>query len=282
MIEENETYISVKPNNKDLQNYIAYYYFNVSDVKNYCKEFIFYPHYRNAITVYKNSKISFNENVSQVVPNKNVDFEIIYTGIHLESRIGKIEAPYNKVGIVFQALGINNFIKEPFNEVIEKSPKSDFNYFGKEFNKTLESVYKSDIIDEKLNALDDFFMRELQPLEETRIINAIDLLFKQDVTIQELSEQLNMSRKTLGRLFKKHLNCSPKEFQTLVKFRKAIAIYQNENPSLTDLAYINGYYDQSDFIKHFKKVTGFNPKKFFKNLTHLGTEDTFWTVLNSK
>lgn len=275
-------YISIKPNHSDLQNYIAYYYFNYSEVEGFCKQFIFYPHYRNALTIYKNSKISFGAKSSHVTPDKNKDFEIIYTGIHLQSRTGKIEAPFNKIGIVFQALGINNFLKVPLNEVIIESPKSDFNYFGNDFNRSLETVYKTKCIDEKVNALDDFFIRELRVLKETRIIEAVNFLLNEDLTIQYLSEKLNISRKTLLRLFKKHLNCSPKEFHTLVKFRKALETYQYENPSLTDLAYSNGYYDQSDFIKHFKKVTGFNPKKFFDDLSHLGTEDTFWTVLNSK
>lgn len=277
-----ETYITIKPKLDVLSPYIAYYYFNSSEEKNYTKEYIFHPHYRNAITVYKNSEINFSKNQSIVIPKPDKDFEIIYTGIHLESRTGKIQAPFDKIGIVFQTLGLNNFISEPLSALASEYPKPDFNYFGKEFKHVLENVYNTTKKSEKVNLLDRFFASQIKPFNEERLLKAIYLLFEKDLSITEISEAIAINRKTLLRLFKKHLNCSPKEFSNLIRFRKAINTYQKHKPALTDLAYQNNYYDQSDFIKHFKKVTGFNPKNFFNNLSHLGTEDTFWTVLNSK
>lgn len=280
-MDEKEHYISVKPSSKSLQKYIAYYYFNFSNQEDYKKRYIFYPHFRNAITVYKRSKISFSKTGSTVVPDASKEFEIIYTGIHNQSRIGEINAPFDKIGIVFQPLGINNFLSEPFSDVIKESPINDFNYFGHNFEIALKKVYNTNNVDEKVAALDAFFKDELNPLAETRIIKAVNYLFEEDLTIQELSEKLQLSRKTVLRLFRKHLNCSPKEFSNLVKFRKAIEIYQKGNSNFTELAHANKYYDQSDFIKHFKKATGFNPKKFFSGISHLGTEDTFWTLLKN-
>lgn len=277
-----ETYTTLKPKSDLLSKYIAYYYFNTSLEKNHTKSFIFYPHYRNSITVYKNAEITFNHNSSKVIPNKDRDFEITYTGIQSNSRTGKIIAPFDKIGIVFQPLGLNNFITEPLSTIITENPKSNFNYFGNDFVHVLNQVYKTTDFNKKVNLLDAFFMQKIEPFQDNRLIQAIDLMFKGDLSMLEISETLNISRKTLLRIFKKHLNCSPKEFANLVKFRKAINTYQEHKPTLTDLAYQNDYYDQSDFIKHFKKVTSFNPKKFFGNLSHLGTEDTFWTVLKSK
>ena len=277
-----ETYKTLKPKSDVLSKYIAYYYFNASKENNYTKSFIFYPHYRNSITVYKNSEITLADNTSKVTPNNHKDFEIIYTGIHPNSRSGKIIAPFDKIGIVFQPLGFNNFLAESLTSVITEDPKSNFNYFGNDFASILDQVYKTTNFDKKVNLLDSFFMQKVLPFQENRLIKAVDLMFTGELNVLEISEALNINRKTLLRIFKKHLNCSPKEFSNLVKFRKAINTYQEHKPALTDLAYQNDYYDQSDFIKHFKKVTGFNPKKFFGNLSHLGTEDTFWTVLKSK
>lgn len=277
-----ETYKTLKPKSDVLSKYIAYYYFNTSKENDYTKSYIFYPHYRNSITVYQNSEMSFNGNSSKVIPNKNKDFEITYTGIHPSSRTGKIIAPFNKIGIVFQPLGLNNFMVESLSSIITEVPKSNFNYFGNDFVSILDQVYKTTDFDKKVNVLDSFFELKIQPFKDNRLIEAVDLMFKGDLNVLEISEALNINRKTLLRIFNKHLNCSPKEFSNLVKFRKAINTYQEHKPALTDLAYQNDYYDQSDFIKHFKKVTGFNPKKFFGNLSHLGTEDTFWTLLKSK
>ncbi|WP_040279458.1 helix-turn-helix domain-containing protein [Psychroserpens damuponensis] len=277
-----ETYTTLKPKSDVLSKYIAYYYFNTSKETNYTKSFVFYPHYRNSITVYQNSKISFNGNTSKVVPNAHQDFEIIYTGIHPNSRFGKIIAPFDKIGIVFQPLGLNNFLSESLTEIVTEDPMRNFNYFGNDFVTVLNQVYNTSDFDEKVMVLDAFLLQNIKPFQDHRLIKAVDLMFKGDLSVLEISEALHINRKTLLRLFKKHLNCSPKSFSNLVKFRKAINTYQEYKPALTDLAYQNDYYDQSDFIKHFKKITGFNPKKFFGNLSHLGTEDTFWTVLKSK
>lgn len=280
-MKSNDEYVSIKPNNEALKNYIAYYYFNFSKGASFTKEFLFYPHYKNALTIYKNASIKFSKNISTVIPEKQTDYTIIYTGIHLQSRIGKIKAPFNKIGIVFQPLGINNFMVDMFSEVIPESPKSNFQYFGDDFNKVLDKVYYTQNIESKRKLLDAFFIKILNPIQDERINNAVTFLLNDSSTIQEVADSLRISRKTLLRLFKKHLNCTPKDFASVVKFRNALSLYQasKKELQLTSLAYENNYYDQSDFIKHFKKTTGFNPKKFFSNISHLGTEDTFWTLL---
>lgn len=276
-----EIYTTVKPKNKQLQKYIAYYYFNIFDEKEYTKAFVFYPHYRNSLTIYKDSEISFSNDASSVLPKFKTDFTKVYTGIHLHSRIGKIKSPFNKIGIVFQALGLNNFLEEPLSKVVKKSPMSNFNYFGDVFETVLKNVYQAKEIEEKTALLDTFFIEYLKPFNEKHITKAVDLMFKDNYSIQDIANTLKINRKTLFRVFKKHLNCSPKEYASIIKFRKALSLYQlKEEPlDLTTLAYKNSYYDQSDFIKHFKKTTGFNPKSFFGNISHLGSEDTFWTLL---
>ena len=224
MTNELEHYRSIKPFNKELQKYIAYYYFVFSLKKDAHKAYIFYPHYKNAITVYKNSKISLGENSSCVSFDLSKGYEIIYTGIHMHSRMVKIETPFNKIGIVFQPLGLNNFIKEPLSDVVDVSPKLNFDYFGNTFNTVLNDVYASDTVEQKVDILDAFFINKLNVFQEDRLIEAVNLIFDQELSVQELSEALNINRKTLFRLFK----------------------------------------------KHFKKVTGFNPKKFFSNISHIG------------
>ena len=153
-----EYYTSVEPKCKELQKYIAYYYFDVSLKEKSLKKFIFYPHYRNALTVYRNSKMSFGDNSSYVSCCKEKLYEICYTGIHLKSRLGKIETPYDKIGVVFQPLGFNNFIEESLSKVIDKSPKSNLDCFGSPFNRVLDVVYEADTIESKVKALDAFFL----------------------------------------------------------------------------------------------------------------------------
>ncbi|MFT4602060.1 MAG: hypothetical protein ACI857_002246 [Arenicella sp.] len=45
---------------------------------------------------------------------------------------------------------------------------------------------------------------------------------------------------------------------------------------MTGLAYDMDYYDQSEFIHHFYKITGVNPKRFFFDLVSYGDKSTYW------
>jgi AraC-like DNA-binding protein len=97
--------------------------------------------------------------------------------------------------------------------------------------------------------------------------------------VEELADKMGVSRKTLLRLFKKHHNCSVIDYIKMLQFRKSIESFtkKQNKATLTELAHDTFYYDQSDFVKHFKKLTGFSPKRFFKGLSNLGSQDTYWT-----
>jgi len=135
----------------------------------------------------------------------------------------------------------------------------------------------------KVKLLDGYFESQLVGFEEDRLEKAIDCLVNssEKYTVEKLATEVAVSRKTLLRLFTKHLNCSVKDYIHIVQFRKAVETYQASQKKLQlgEVAHRNNYYDQSDFIKRFKKITGFNPKRFFKDIKHLGNEDTFWTFL---
>ena len=99
------------------------------------------------------------------------------------------------------------------------------------------------------------------------------------IRVEELSEELGANRKTLLRLFKKHLCCSVEEYKKLVMFRNALNYAQKagENTTLTDVALYSLYYDQAHYIKHFKSVTGQSPKALLSKLTDLGShEEVYW------
>jgi len=98
------------------------------------------------------------------------------------------------------------------------------------------------------------------------------------VKVEELSDTLGVNRKTLLRLFKKHLCSSVEEYKKLVMFRNALNYSQQmgEDASLTDVALYSLYYDQAHYIKHFKSVTKQSPKTLLSKLTKLGNQEVYW------
>ncbi len=276
-----EEFITHKPKNPFLQKIISYYYFHKTSNETTNKQYIYYPNFRNALTIYKNSRIEFGHQYSKSYPDESIEFSILFSGIQKQFRKAEINSPFDKIGIVFQELGINHFIKEPLSYIHNHPTDKSFHHFGDEFYRLLGAVFNENKVEEKVQLLDNFFLSNYIPFKEGKLINAIDVILtsRKKVTVQEICNSNHIHRKTLLRLFQKHLCCTTKDFIDIVQFRKALNDYLliNKDISLTQTAFDNQYYDQAQFITHFKKLTGNNPKRFFKNIQHLGGEDTFWS-----
>lgn len=278
-----KSFITAKPKSSLIRKWIAYYYFHKDNSSDNHEKFIYYPNYLSALTIYKGSKATYEGNASISLPDEDTAFYTAYSGIQNTPRIAEIKAPFNKVGIVFTTLGLNHFVRGPLSKYISHTDDKTFTYFQNDIFLACEKLYNTENIEEKVDILDEYFCSHYQGFHEIRLIHAISILSELDenLTVHELANRVGIHRKTLLRMFRKHLNCTVKDFVSIVKFRRALISYQNsvEKPKLTELAYEYNYYDQSEFIHHFKKTTGFNPKKFLTNLENIGDENTFFTFL---
>lgn len=277
-----EEFITRKPSRLILHKTISYYYFHKTPSSSESKRFVYYPNFKNALTIYKNSNIEFSRNHSKSTPDKQVNFRFIYSGIQNQFRTAEIISPFDKIGIVFQELGINHFIKVPLSSINNHPIDKSFDYFGEDFNRLFESVYNEKSIDVKVKLMDDFFISKQIDFQENKLTECVEKIINSDkkINVIELSNLCNIHTKTVLRMFKKHLCCTTKDYIDIVQFRRTLNDYilVNQNLSLTKTAFDNQYYDQAQFINHVKKLTGKNPKSFFKNVKHLGEEDTFWTI----
>ncbi len=264
-----------------MSEHIAYYYFHeVNNETNY--EVIYYPHYHNAINFYKNSDVQWNNTGRVIKATKENKITCLFTSNPKVSRSVNMIGSNNKIGVVFNSLGLNHFIDCDMNN-ISKGIITHFDYFGDSFIELAQELYSKISLLEKRDLLDTYFLDKYKSFEDQSFKDLINDIFDQKSIffIGELSETLNIHRKTLLRKFKKHLCCTPSEFKAVVKFRKALHLYlsQHTKPKLTHIAYDSMYYDQSDFIKHCKSLVGLPPKKLFSEIKQLGENETFWTEL---
>ncbi|MCG8329933.1 MAG: helix-turn-helix domain-containing protein [Chitinophagales bacterium] len=273
------TFISLPPKDKLVKKYISYYYFHKSSHDNFQQDFIYYPHYCNAITIYKDARVAWDDWRSYVTSG-DTSLTILYSRNYDRCIQVSLRGQINKTGIVFKPLGLNHFVSSPLS-LHSTQVVTAFNYFGTAFESELDHVYALKSNDEKVELLDQFFVGHYTPFSEQRLEKAIDQILKTNGAIecQQLADDLCCSRKTLLRLFKKHLICTPSVFKSLVRFRNTLNYYQEQHkkPSLTQLAYEHQYYDQADFIRHFKAVTGETPKLLFSKIKNLGSQNTYWT-----
>ena len=79
----------------------------------------------------------------------------------------------------------------------------------------------------------------------------------------DLAEYTVLSRRQFSRRFIERVGIAPKSFVQIVKFRHVIELADSAT-TLTDLAYEGEYFDQSHFIKDFRKRSGISPRDIFQ------------------
>jgi AraC-like DNA-binding protein len=88
-----------------------------------------------------------------------------------------------------------------------------------------------------------------------------------NLTLKELSKGLDISPSYLSREFSKHFdNMSFGEYIRKQRIEKAKELMLTATYSLTEIAYLTGFSDQSHFTRIFKKHTGSNPSEYKRKM----------------
>jgi AraC-like DNA-binding protein len=86
-----------------------------------------------------------------------------------------------------------------------------------------------------------------------------------NLSLTEISKSLDINPSYLSREFSKHFNnFSFGEYTRKLRIEKALHLIQTSTHSLTEIAYLTGFSDQSHFTRIFNQHTGKNPSAYKK------------------
>nr|WP_262895832.1 helix-turn-helix transcriptional regulator [Aureivirga marina] len=140
--------------------------------------------------------------------------------------------------------------------------------FSEKGVKLEQEILDAQTTSQRINIAETFLLELLKSKEvKDRIISStIEIISKHkgQLTVNELSKQVNSNRRMLARKFSSDVGLSPKQLSKIVRLQNSLkSLLQKEKTSLTNLAYENEYFDQAHFIKDFKEFTGITPKEFY-------------------
>jgi AraC-like DNA-binding protein len=85
-----------------------------------------------------------------------------------------------------------------------------------------------------------------------------------EASLEALIENSGLSRRSFERRFKECTSYSPATYLRILRFQRTYRMLENGSAhSLTDIAHASGYFDQSHFIRDFKRFSGLNPRSYF-------------------
>jgi YesN/AraC family two-component response regulator len=96
-------------------------------------------------------------------------------------------------------------------------------------------------------------------------IDAIDILqkfFSKELSLEEVSDNVNVTPQYLSKIFKEDTGITFKEFLTEQRIEAAKKLLKQGDISLKDIGHRVGYNDTSYFIRSFKKHEGITPKDY--------------------
>ncbi|HET9487867.1 MAG TPA: helix-turn-helix domain-containing protein [Chryseosolibacter sp.] len=80
------------------------------------------------------------------------------------------------------------------------------------------------------------------------------------LSMRDLCDRLNLTERTTERRFLDHIGVSPRQYFRIRRFRSTLNRLQRQHErTLSDLAFDQGYSDQSHFTRSFREFTGLTP-----------------------
>lgn len=123
----------------------------------------------------------------------------------------------------------------------------------------------------KIEVLDNLLIHQLeQHKNECEIIKyATDQIMCNSGATEILSatlQNLNISLRTFQRIFKKYVGVTPNQYRRICQFQFSFAqLKAKQFNKLTDVAYDNGFADQSHFIRSFREFTQITPQDYLRS-----------------
>jgi AraC-like DNA-binding protein len=123
---------------------------------------------------------------------------------------------------------------------------------------------------QKIEALDNLFILQLKEhRRECEIIRyATDEIMNNSGTdvLSILLKKLELNERTFQRMFKKYVGITPSQYRRICQFQLSFTqLRAKKFNTLTDVAFDNGFADQSHFIRSFKEFTEITPTDYLKS-----------------
>ena len=177
------------------------------------------------------------------------------------------------IGIEFSPLGFYRFFHIHLKDI-----KNDLNYLtdilGTSAKNIEQQITDTASIDEKVELIQTYLLCLFKMKEEDSVfgycVKQIETSYG-SINIKQLEKLTGYSSRWLNIKFEEKLGMSPKNFSSIIRFQNYYkAIISDNYKFRIKRPYYNQYYDESHFIKDFKRFTGMPPSRLVESSNAFG------------
>ena len=186
------------------------------------------------------------------------------TGITDGYKIFKNSTDIGTILVYFTPIGFTHFTSHPANELFNLSLSLDDIFDKNKITEVEEKLAFATTDKLRIKIVEEFLISQLKDIQADKlIVEAVKMIYQSNGTIRirELNEKLFISQSPFEKRFRKVVGTTAKKFASIVRFN-AVLDNLNETKTLTEICYENNFFDQSHFIKNFKRFTGDTPENF--------------------
>lgn len=177
--------------------------------------------------------------------------------------------------VEFNPLGAYRFFQLPYTEV-KNQIVGMTDLLGKQVAALQERLGEEEAIDRKLQLLERFLLKRLENATPDLIYDfCINRIFENKglITVAQLEKETGYSARWLHRKFSANLGTGAKNLAEIIRFKQFYQAYSTG----ADLFHLKGqlyeyYYDQSHFLRAFKRFTGATPTDLQNSHNELATK----------
>ncbi len=209
--------------------------------------------------------------VQETLPHPNIYlvFEknrLLLSGVSTSKFTRILEGQDFAFGVKFKPGGLRPFLDSPVASLTDRivAASDVFGDEGNELENTLNSCRGED---EMVYAMESFFFRRLPgPDQNAELVDRLvgQILCQPQIrSVDDLSYQTGLGKRSLQRLFREYAGISPKWVIRRYRLHDLVeALEDGGQINWSDLALKLGYFDQAHLINDFRAITGYSPAEY--------------------
>lgn len=181
----------------------------------------------------------------------------------------EIEAGKTTIAFFFMPFAMACIFNIPASKLLH-GPVDLHNRIPHKANAIRTQLMHAESTTQKVEALEHLLIHQVQENNEVcEIVRfATDEIMCHPNTsiLSVLLRKLNLNERTFQRIFKKYVGVPPNQYRRICQFQLSFAqVRSKQFDTLTDVAYDNGFADQSHFIRSFKEFADTTPNHYLRS-----------------